>query len=49
MEMLIKYRKDILHEQSLFKDNRSESKGKRGRLYVFSMAEDSGHSEQKGI
>lgn len=33
--MLIKYGKDILHGQSLFEDNRSESKGKRGRL-VFS-------------
>ena len=30
--MLIKYGKDILHGQSLFKDNRSEGKGKRGRL-----------------
>lgn len=48
--MLIKYGKDILHGQSLFKDNRSEGKGKRCRqASVFSLAEDSGHSEQKGI
>lgn len=30
--MLIKYGEDTLHGQSLFKDNRSEGKGKRGRL-----------------
>ena len=30
--MLIRYGKDILRGQSLFKDNRSEGKGKRGRL-----------------